>query len=148
MANYCGTVLSTSFRVKDHEVFLADPEVQRFISHVESEQGFFERDGEYWAFGWEAINPDLIIYSSDPDSETEEVEVNVCEVIRRHIVDDDVCEIRASGNEKLRYNGGSLAFVSAKAVIEIEAVTGHPGKLTVDGVRQTLSEYARAAEAL
>jgi hypothetical protein len=71
MADYCGTLLTTSFHVKDEVAFLGDVDVQKIRAYVEDDdcfdiamgrrvtrkRGFFMKGSERWSF---SIEPSLL----------------------------------------------------------------------------------------
>lgn len=147
MSDFYGTLISSSFRVKDDGTFLADPDVKKIIEHGNAEGGFFEQDQGRWAFGFFGQYPSTVL-QIDHDDQDEPEELDICEVIQRHIVDGDVCAIAISGNEKLRYNGGQTAYVSARGTVYVDGGAEWSTALTVDQVKARLREYAEQAETL
>ena len=138
MADFYGCLESSSFRVRDGAAFMADEEVQKIQAYAEGDGGFFESDGDYYAFGWYGQYPSTVI-STDYDHEKQEaVELDIAEVIRRHIRPGDVCQIGISGNEKLRYIGGSMAWVTSKGTIYFDATTEPGSRLTEETLLQTI----------
>jgi len=132
MADFTGTLLSTGFRAKDNSAFLTDPEAQRAMDHiVKGEGGFFDCHDGWWAFGWYGQYPGSVLQltcqtcdgegatCSECDGEGN-VEVDLTDIVQRHIHDDDICAIAVSGNEKLRYNGGTTAYVSTKGTVYVD----------------------------
>lgn len=143
MADFYGCLESTSFRVKDRDAWLADPDVQRVKAHATSEEGFFEEsekgDG-YWAFGWYGQYPSWILTTfSENDEESEDLDIT--DVIQRHIVPGDVCRIGISGNEKLRYIGGGICWVSSTGTVYFEGTTEWSEKITVEGFKADVREF-------
>jgi hypothetical protein len=147
MADFYGTLLSTSFRVKNDAAFLADSDIRQFKTHCE-ENGFFERceDG-YWAFGWDGQYPSLMLHEYG-ESREEDKHIDVPEAIKRHIAEDGACCIRVSGNEKLRYNGGTVAYISAHGVVWIDAHTDWTTRLTRGDVVERFAKYIQAGHVL
>jgi hypothetical protein len=118
MADFYGCLESTSFQVKDLQVFLADAEVQMIQEEVKLNEGFFQvEDDNFISFGWSGQHPDVLLSVYDDEPDTEPVrEIYITEVIRRHIKKGQVCQIGISGNEKLRYIGGALYWITTKGV--------------------------------
>lgn len=115
-----GCLLSTRFRVKDREKFLADPEVQILKNHAEQNDGFFDEENGYFLFGWGGLYLNIEI---PLDDNQEEDELDITEVIEKHILHGDVCQIGISGNERLWYNGGPLFWVTSKGTISFNGST-------------------------
>lgn len=105
MADFYGTLISTSFRVKNERKFLDDPNVQLLIRHVQSRGGFFEQENGYWAFGFDDQYPSTTWSTWD-----DEHEYNMVDILMPHLRKGQLCQISISGNEKLRYNGGATVF--------------------------------------
>ena len=122
MADFYGCLMATEFRVKDREAWLADPDVQELKSLAESE-GFFgeNSDGGYWSFGWHGQYPSPAL--TELDDEGNEKETNFLAAIQRHIRPGDVCQVGVSGNEKLRYIGGGIWFVTSEGIADFPGVT-------------------------
>lgn len=142
MADFYGTLISTSFR----GTFLADLDVKKILEHAKGE-GFFDQDEGRWAFGFYGQYPSTVL-QFDRDDQDEPEELDICEVIQRHLVDGDVCAIAISGNEKLRYNGGQTAYVSARGTVYVDGGAEWSTALTVDQIKARLREYAEQAETL
>jgi hypothetical protein len=119
-----GCLLSTRFRVKDREKFLADPEVEAVKNHAEKNQGFFDEEDGYFLFGWSGLLLNIEIPLDDNEEEY------ITEVIRKHILPGDVCQIGISGNEKLWYNGGPLFWITSKGTVSFNGSTETDVKLT------------------
>ena len=131
MSDYCGAALSTSFRVRDEKVFLADPEVEALKdrAHGCGAMGFFAQENDYWAFGWIDMYPDRV-------TDSEDEWINIPAVIRRHIVPGDVCKIVVSGHEKLRFVGGPVWYVSSDEILRIDAGTTYDNRLTLEHLKR------------
>lgn len=154
MADFYGALSSTSFRVKDVAAFIADPDVQRIRKHATSEDGgFFDGpfDDEqasahdkpgYWAFGWYGQYPSTILQWFDDDDE--EIELDICDVIQRHIRPGDVCRIGVSGNEKLRYIGGPLCWVTSKGSTYFDGTTAWDHVVTTGELRADTRRLSRS----
>lgn len=146
MADFYGCLESSSFRVRDRELFLADPQVQEIQAHA-STDGFFREEDGYFAFGWYGQYPSMVLEIRD-NEEGEPVELDIADVIRRHIFPGDVCQIGISGNEKLRYIGGPICWVTSKGTAELSAETRWSDKLReADLVRLAAEFNKRAIEA-
>lgn len=164
MADFFGALSSTSFRVKDDVAWLADPDVKQIQEHVKSEEGFFDKaeDG-YWSFGWYGQYPGVVLsewQEEEKDGITEEVEVelDITEVIARHILPGDVCQIASvtmpvcadydgiSGSEKLRYIGGMMFWVSSKGVVSFDAQVSWSEKLRAPEVLGSLASLLTDAK--
>lgn len=70
------------------------------------------------------------------------VDGDITEVVRRHIVPGDVCQIGISGNEKLRYIGGPLIWVTSDDVTAFDAQTEWGERLTETGLRDMVARLA------
>ena len=134
MADFYGCLLSTSFTVKDTAAFLADPDVETIKRHCEAENGFFEVDhgAGVWAFGWEGQYPGMVLNGTDDDGT--ETELDITDVIQRHITPGEACKIAVTGNEKLRYTGGLICFVTAKGTAYFDATVDWAERLTENDV--------------
>ena len=157
MADFYGCLLSTRFRVKDREKFLADPEVQILKNHAEKNDGFFDEENGYFLFGWSGSYPGVHIRRDEEEEEEvdlddgdaelddgkaeQEVEpddnkahglLDITEVIEEHILPGDVCQIGISGNEKLWYIGGWVGWVTSKGTITFNATIESDAILTED----------------
>jgi hypothetical protein len=171
MSDFYGCLLSTRFRVKDREKFLADPEVQILKNHAEKNDGFFDEENGYFLFGWSGSYPSVYIRPDDNEEEEEvefddgdvelddgetkqevglddkehkekeKVEVNITEVIEEHILPGDVCQIGISGNEKLWYIGGHVGWVSSKGTIEFNATIESDAILTEDDLHAQAERF-------
>ena len=51
MADFYGCLEASSFRVRDKTAWLSDPDVQKIKERMQQEDGFFEEEEVYWAFG-------------------------------------------------------------------------------------------------
>lgn len=139
MADFYGALESTSFRVKDRDAWLADPDVQKIKGHAEGD-GFFEEEKDgYWAFGWYGQYPSPVLSEWDDESD-EEKNLDITEVIQRHIRPGDVCQIGVSGSEKLRYIGGILCWVSSQGIISFDGETCWQDKLTMDSFHEKMNK--------
>jgi len=138
MADFYGVLSTTSFRVKNHSEWLDDPDVQRIRDHAIGLGGFFDMDEHgYWAFGWADAYPGTVItwWDDSEDADDTEEELDMTDVIERHIWPGDVCQIGVSGNEKLRYIGGVLAWVTGKGTAFFDGETGWMLRLTLADLR-------------
>lgn len=141
MADFYGCLESTSFRVKDRASFLADADVQHIANHAKAE-GFFEENGETFSFGWYGQYPSTVLTYCDASTD-EEKEVSVCDVIHRHILPGDVCQIGISGNEKLRYIGGELQWVTSKGVASFNGVTEWSEQITETDLLALVDDFTQ-----
>ena len=128
MSDFYGALLSTSFRVKDPAVFLADPQIVWLQEHIKSEDsgGFFEQDKDgYFAFGWQGQypSPALTRFVEKPGGEDEYEENYIPVAIQNHILPGDVCQIQVSGHEKLCDVGGVICWVTSSGVVAFGADT-------------------------
>ena len=88
---------------------MADLDVARLQEHIKSEDGFFEEEPEGWfAFGWTGQYPGTVIQRQTRG------DLDICEIIRKHIKPRDVCQVQVSGSEKLRCIGGELLWISSE----------------------------------
>lgn len=142
MADFYGALSSTSFRVKDREAWLADPDVQRLQAQAEGD-GFFEESRGHWAFGWYGQYPSWVLSEYNPDTD-ESDDLDLTNVIERHILPGDVCQIGVSGNEKLRYIGGGLCWVTSRGTAYIDATTQWDQKLTEKSLRSIVSAFGKS----
>lgn len=149
MAVFWGCLESTSFRVRDKEKFLADPGVQCIQKHANAEDGFFdvEEDG-YVNFGWSGQYPGIIVKEWDDKTQTCP-EVNITEVISKHILPGDACQVGISGNErrgneKLRYIGGSIYYITSKGVAEFPGVTEYSDRLDTEYLVKLMKDFSKA----
>jgi hypothetical protein len=141
MADFYGCLLTTSFRVKDREAFLGDPEVQYIKEYAEDNEGFFESgDGECFAFGWRGLHPGLICPMGE--EEQDDAPNYLAWVIRRHILPGDVCQIGVSGNERLSYIGGTITWVSSKGSAWLDGVTECDRKRTVRWLKNIVGQLS------
>lgn len=119
-----------------------------------------------WAFGWDDQYPGFSLPrpcpDCNPDDDTiggaagcetcggdgELTEPDVTDVVQRHIHDEDCCVIAISGQEKLRYNGGTKAFVTARGTVYIDGGVGWDDVYDAEAVKLTLRDWAAKAEAL
>lgn len=141
MADFYGCLESTSFRVKERAAFLADRDVQLLRSHIKGQDGFFEEEENYFSFGWYSLYPSWMIQLENPQVGTD-AEVDISDVIQRHILPGDVCQIGISGNEKLRYIGGVMCWISAKGTAYFNGVTEWSWKLDENSLRGLLFDFA------
>ena len=145
MAGFYGTLISSSFRVKDDALFLADPLVKLIQRRVEECEGFFEKHEGAWAFGWmDDQDPQLF----DVWGDDEDAEADLGSAIQPHIVEGDVCKITVFGNEKLRYNGGVVWFVSAQWVLLFDTINSWDDRYSTSDVETMFAEFVEATEAL
>jgi hypothetical protein len=145
MADFYGCLESTSFRVKDRAAFLADPDVQYLANHAKAE-GFFDEDGETFSFGWYGQYPSAMLTDYDTDTD-EEKEMSICEVIQRHILPGDVCQIGISGNENLRYIGGGIQWVTSKGVVSFNGVTEWSNRIRETDLREFADDFVKQVRA-
>jgi hypothetical protein len=124
--------------VKDRDAFHADPDVKK-LKHKTAEDGFFnEDDSGYFSFGWIDQYPSWYITymvdnpSDDDDASEKEVELDFTDVVQRHIFPGDVCRIQVSGNEKLRYIGGGICWVTSKGKAYFDGETCWDCKLNTE----------------
>ena len=131
MSDFYGCLLSTRFRVRDREKFLADPEVQDFERHARTNDGVFDEEDGYFFFGWSGQYPSVVITPYEYlvglddkwDEEKEEVELDITGVIEKHILPGDLCQVGISGHEKLWNNGGPLFWVTSKGTVSLNIYT-------------------------
>jgi hypothetical protein len=146
MADFYGCLESTSFRVKDRAAFLADPDVVYIASHAKAE-GFFDEDGETFSFGWYGQYPSTILTNYDTDT-GEENAVSIGDVIQRHIFPGEVCQIGISGNEKLRYIGGDIQWVTSKGVVSFNGVTEWSDRTSETKLREFADDFVKQVRAV
>ena len=138
MADFYGCREATAFRVKNRDAWLADQDVQQLTKYAQSE-GFIEENDGYWSFGWYDQYPSSILTTYDGD---DELETDIAEAVRRHILPGDACQIGVSGNEKLRYIGGALQFVTAQGVTYLDGQTSWEDRLTYDSLRTRITQLS------
>lgn len=68
----------------------------------------------------------------------EDRELDIADVIQRHIVPGEVCQIGVSGNEKLRYIGGSVSYVTSHGSILLDMRTAYDEILTLSEVAEMM----------
>lgn len=148
MADFYGTLSSTSFRVKDREAWLADPDVQKIKNHAQGEDGGFflgeyNRPGKagYWAFGWYGQYPSWTL--TEWDNEDNETEFDIPSVLQRHILPGDVCQIGVSGNEKLRYIGGAMCWITSAGIAYFDAATAWDTVISPGEIRRTALRFGK-----
>lgn len=130
MSDFYGALESTSFRVRDKEAFLTDPDTVWLKQHAEGLGGFFDEDADgYFAFGWEAQYPSPVITRWN-EEKNEDDELSLDMLIQRHITPGDVCQIGVSGAERLRYIGGILWWITSRGLVFMDAQTEWGTKLT------------------
>jgi hypothetical protein len=148
MSDFYGCLESTSFRVMDRAAFLADPEVALLKAHAVSEEGFFVEDDGYFSFGWYGQYPSIELPIFDDDLPDGVRYVDIGEAIRVHILPGDVCQIGVSGNEKLRYIGGYIWWVTSNGVVAINGQTCWEDRLTENGIRGVAERLAKQVDDL
>jgi hypothetical protein len=150
MADFYGSLSSTSFHVKDREAFLADPDVQKIQGHALSLDGFFEEEDGTFAFGWHDQYPSTVLQLMDEDEDEngETPELDICEVVRKHIADGEICQIGISGNEKLRYIGGSLNWVSSKGTAYFDGQTCWQDVVTAKSLSERVTGLGKEINSL
>lgn len=150
MADFYGCLECTSFRVKDREAWLADPDVDRLHLYAERESGFFHEAEGYWAFGWSGQYPSHVLTEYcelDRDAcdrehnDGQEHELDITDVIERHILPGDVCQIGVSGNEKLRYIGGAILYVTSKGTAHWNGCTDWGERITTAGLHDRVVAF-------
>ncbi len=144
MSDFYGCLESTSFRVKDTPAFLAEPAVQQAKKIAD----FFDQNEDgYFHFGWYGQYPTPVLTEWNDETD-EEIEYDLLDAIQRHIREGDLCQIGVSGNEKLRYIGGGLWFITSKGVASFDGVTEWSNKLTPKVVRDDIAKLLKAVKAL
>jgi hypothetical protein len=162
MSDFYGCLLSTRFRVRDREKFLAAPEVRAMKEYAEENGGFFLEENGYFFFGWYDMYPSVAIppgdYEADAEvglyEEEEEVRLDITRVIERHILPGDLCHIGISGNQKLLIIGGALYWVTCNGTVYLDTYIENTDVITEDDllaqaekfladIRQTLKANAR-----
>lgn len=138
MADFYGTLLSSSFCVRNLRKFLADPEVKWLIEFVRGEGGFFDQNGKYFAFGYDGQYPSLLLSRWKDGNHEDEETADVADIIQRHIHPKCACKIVVSGNEKLRSNGGDIVYVTAEGWLYLNGGVYWELKYTVDSLRGQL----------
>ena len=137
---FYGCLSSTYFRVKDQEAFLANPDVQ-YITEYALGSGFFEPDADgYFAFAWEVEYTSVSIFPDNEDGE--ENKLTVPDVIQRHILPGDVCRIGISGNEKLRYIGGEIFWITSKGIACFDGCTEWRYQISSGDLKNEIDEIA------
>lgn len=104
MSQYIATSRSNEFRVKDVDAFVVEMEhfdIGVWIDNPEEHiVSIYDQENNGWSI-W------------DEDEDGEPVEVEIIEVIAKHLTDDSVAILFEVGAEKLRYvNGSAIAFNS------------------------------------
>ena len=141
MSDFYGCLESTSFRVRDKLLFLADADVQRVMAFAKSD-GFFNEDSDgYFTFGWYGQYPSWVL---DTTHDEQEAPTDIPELLQRHIMPGDVCQIGISGNEKLRYIGGDMCWITSNGVAYLNAHTEWADRLTLTDLA-SYAEKFRAA---
>lgn len=139
MADFYGALETTSFQVKDDNAFLADPEVLLLKNYVMDRGGFFEQAGgldseeKYWSFGFDDQYPSPhfniscetcdghgTIKADTLDGHTPceacegtgDRDLDMTDILQRHLADGQVVRLAVSGQEKLRYIGGVVCVVT------------------------------------
>ena len=180
MADFYGTLIASSFRVKNEAAWTSDPDVARLKAHATARGGFCDgevKDGaRWWAFGWDDQYPGFSLDGECPichgsgevaDGQAPEAagadgtvtceqcggtgdreDNDVTDVVQRHIHDGDCCIIAISGNEKLRYNGGTKAYVTARGAVYIDGGIGWNDIFTAEDAKTQLRDWAEKAAAL
>jgi hypothetical protein len=149
MSDFYGALESTSFRVRDIDAFLADPDVQWLKDHAK-EDGFFDENYDgYFNFGWYGLYPSTVLQDVENYGANDEwFELDICTAIQRHILPGDVCQIGVSGNEKLRYIGGDIRWVTSKGIVDFAGVTEWSQKLTEESLRDFIGNLSTQLTAL
>jgi hypothetical protein len=146
MADFYGCLSSTSFRVKDREAFLADPEVKFIKDWARGNCGFFVSDDDsgFFAFGWEGNYPNCIDPPSDEDLYQDPVDSSsyLAGIIQRHILPGDVCQIGISGREKFRFIGGTITWVTSKGSVCFDGFTGYRDKHDSDSLKDEVEKLS------
>ncbi len=148
MSDFYGCLESTSFRVKDRAAFMADPDVVVLREHASNEEGFWHQKNEYFSFGWYDQYPSIVLTVYYNDFSNESRDVDIAETIRNHILPGDVCQIGISGNEKLRYIGGAICWVTSKGIIMIDGQTCWENQLTENSIRGIVEKLAKETDGL
>jgi hypothetical protein len=145
MADFRGCLESTSFRVKDRAAFLGRSRRSVHRPSFKS-RGFFDENGETFSFGWYGQYPSTILATDDTDG-GEEKELSICDIIYRHILPGDVCQIGISGNEKLRYIGGEIHWVASKGVASFNGITEWSTRLTDTDLLKLADDFVQQVRA-
>lgn len=105
MANYNGSCRSNYFNVKDDEAFMEAMNDIPSISLKKTKQGFVIL-GEHTDSGWPSH-----FYN---DETGEATDIDLPEIVSKHLVDGDVAIFMESGAEKLRYIAGYAEAINNK----------------------------------
>ena len=163
MADFYGCLETSGFHVLNDKAFLADPTIVRLQRTIKQEGGFFEKDKKWgWAFGWSGQYPDPCIEQQmdcprhgdndllcDAECPDNIVSFNILDAIQRHIVPGEVCQVGVSGNEKLRYIGGGLWFVTRKGIACFDGgLVRWDSRFDRSGLRDLAHEFVADVEAI
>jgi len=148
MADFNGCLEASSFRVRDRAAWVGDPVYAVLADTVAAEQGFLEEEaGGYWAFGWSGQYPSPVIQTYNAETEDYN-EYDLLDLIMNHILPGDVCQISVSGNEKLRYIGGTVWWVSSTGISYIGATTAWDTKMTVADLRSLRDRFVESVNSM
>ena len=118
MANYYSfLVTEKAFQVSDPVAFRESFEPLR--TNIEIHE---EADGSIWIGGYDAS---MVVFDED------DVEVEIAELIQKHIKEDDYAVIQTVGYEKLRYVTGAV-YVINKERVRFESLQSMKEKLVGD----------------
>lgn len=122
MANYCCTVRTNYFHVKDAEAFRVF--MARIYGSEDSIELFEEKDsGGNPIFGFGTYGGISGLRNSEDDEDADADETAYDEFIaglQTHIADDDAAIILEAGHEKLRYIVGSATVVTCQDVAYLD----------------------------
>lgn len=106
MANYEASCRSNYFNVKDGDAFLEEMSAIPFIEALNTEKGFVILGDCSNGSGWPSW-----VYDEETD---EDIEIDLPEIVSKHLVDGDVAIFMESGAEKLRYIVGYAEAINNK----------------------------------
>lgn len=108
MANYCSWMITAEpFQVKNPEGFLRDLEGIQVSEAEDDYSGLHYKrrnDGKFWLGG---CNADLVVHPG-----VEMTEVDVAEIVKGHIQEDQTAVFKVVGQEKLRAVSGAVIVVT------------------------------------
>jgi hypothetical protein len=146
MADNYGFVSSSVFRVKDRKAFMADPEVKFIKDYARSKNGFFESSDHRTAFffGWKEQYPSQ---GFRPGSDISK-QFEITDVIQRHIVPGDVCEIHIGYHEPLRRDmltgiNGNITWVTSKGSAFFDGFLDDGRRISASWLKSDAARLAR-----
>jgi len=102
------------FRVRDPEAFIAD--LRKIGARSEEENPYYSgltyavlEDERFWVGGY-----DTWLSEIDPESGEE---VDLCEIIKKHIAPGEIAVLKHVGHEKLRYAHGYIAVITSEDIL-------------------------------